>query len=174
VRKLVLALLLLTSGCSWFSVPAVPAPRDSAPPVPITGALFFAEMEDLLIAEKYQKQFNFYDMKTLWVRAIVPGMPRTAFVHVSFYTPKGDLFYEQHEAVTTDRSMMQMMSPTMNHLVDAIQAKPLPGGLAIDVPVAITGTIFSRFFEAGTWEVRAVLDAYPETLAAPLEAVLAR
>jgi hypothetical protein len=109
------------------------------------------------------KQFRFRDLRDLWVRVQLPSIPQVAVEHLSFVNPAGEKFYEELVPFSLDPTVktiplvqMGMNSP---HDTQVFAAQPIPGGVALDHPVPIGGTIFERYPGVGSWQLEARIDS---------------
>jgi hypothetical protein len=100
-------------------------------------------------------RFNFARLRDLWVRVNLAGMPHLVQLNLSLTGPQGTLVYEASVPFSLDPRMTTMDSPGAGHRVTVFQAKPLRGGLALDYALPVSGSVVTRYLNAGTWKLMA-------------------
>jgi hypothetical protein len=124
----------------------------------------------------FSTNFDFTDLRDLWVRVVVPGMPRMGMVTLVLIGPSMVRAYERNLMFTVDPGMTEMQMPGMDHPIQVFQAKPIKGGVAIDVPVPIAGSIISRYptTNTGSWVAEVKIEGVPNTFVQGFEVTMGR
>jgi len=143
-------LLAALAGCTVGEAPPSLLPS----PVPFEPALVLASEPELLDLSP-SRHFNFATLRDLWVRITVPDMGHVVTVWLAFTSPTGSLFYETTLRFSPDPSMQEMDMPGMPTPITVRTGKPIPGGWALEYPIAVSGTVFTRNPTPGGWMVQA-------------------
>jgi hypothetical protein len=104
--------------------------------------------------------FNFSELRELWVRVKVNGINDTSVVHFTLVTPNGSTFYEAYIAYSPDPATKSVYVPKAPHEITVYQAKAMGTGHAIDYVVPIVGTASSRYPVAGTWHLQVEIQGH--------------
>ncbi len=105
--------------------------------------------------------FQFLQLKDLWIRIIVPGMS-TGLLELTFINPKGEVYYEHSFMFSTDPNMKQMNMNDAPHPIDVATAKPVQGGYALDVAIPVSGSVMTRVptVSEGDWILEAKVPGF--------------
>jgi hypothetical protein len=170
-KTLMLCLLCCTIAGSQSSWPApgtsTAARRPENPGRPFAEGIELAATDAGLEQGQVATKFNFVGLRDLWVRVKVHGVRRFTRVTLSFVDPSGNVFFEDYLTFSPDAD--QAPGPPPGTVVHP--AKKLAGGFALDHPIAIDGTNFTRFPQPGMWQVRARIGDARRTFTSPLEVV---
>lgn len=140
-----------------------PAQAENANGAPFREGVELAPSEDQLNRGIGGNNFDFASVGSLWVRVKLHGMPGVAGVRLNFISPQGATFFETTLHFTPDATAQQMPGAP-----SVYNARQLNGGYALDYPVPIAGSIFTRFPKPGNWTVEAIVDSPSLTLSAPM------
>jgi hypothetical protein len=154
---------LLAGGCNGGNV----AQPDATPtPQPLTPGLSLSSSEGGLEAGVVGHQFNFGQLRDLWVRATMPSIGPVATEHLTFLNPLGELMFETTRAFSLDPAMQEMPMPGKSSPMTVFRAKPIAGGYAIDVGLPVWGTTFTRYptTAVGDWQIKAEIDGVNQPL----------
>jgi hypothetical protein len=110
------------------------------------------------------RRFNFAFVRDLWVRVTVPRVLRVSVLELSFRAPDGQIFYQDRFPFTIDDRVRMAMVPGAASPTPAHPAHPIPGGYALDRPVAIAGSVFEKYPQRGLWRIEATVEGYPGTI----------
>jgi hypothetical protein len=158
MRHTIALLALFAAGCTDGS----PAPGNPPPPQPVAPALLLSSSRPGFEAGLTSRQFRFVELRDLWVRAQLPSIPQVAVEHLSFVNPAGEMFYEELVPFSLDPTVktvaLAQMGMNSPHDTQVFAAQTIPGGVALDHPVAIGGTIFERYPARGSWQLEARID----------------
>jgi hypothetical protein len=166
-----LSMLVLVAGCraGGGGGGGTVGPAPAVPP-PIGSAIYVSDSLADLQAGNFVTALNIYDLPEMGVRVIMPSIPSPTILHLEFYSPGGTLIYSDSSAWSLDASntTMPMTNPPMN-----VQLATTSGGLTqMDRGIPVTGTSFSRYFQAGDWKVQATLDGVQGIISTPLSMTL--
>ena len=151
MRRLRLLILLLL-------LPVFAEGRAAAPPgpaVPFAPTILFASSQAELDTGSLVTEANFARQRDLWIRVMVSRMPPTTLLGLSFITPDGQPFYETNRFFSRLPQVASTRVPGGQRPAVVYQARKLPGGYALDLPIAIAGSVFLRYPAPGTWTVQA-------------------
>jgi hypothetical protein len=140
---LVLAFSISTAiGCSSNS----PAPPGT-----------FPEGIDLSITQggAASTQFDFAQLRELWVRVRVAQLSGTTVLKLSVTSPAGEPMYESQVAYSADPSVQTMNATGAPHPVSVFPAQAMGSGYVLEYLVPIAGSALSRFPARGRWQVSA-------------------
>jgi hypothetical protein len=181
LRRLAAACLTIAlTGCNG-SVPSMGGsppgggpPGGGSTPTPLTPALQFSMTEGGLDHGFVSTRFTLSALRDLWVRALVPSINATAQLDIMFFNPRTELINETHVAYSSDPTVTQMPMPGMDHPLTLFPAKPVPGGWALDYPVPVAGTAFTRLavVNEGTWTVEAKVNSLGSPITTTFEMVI--
>jgi len=160
-RLVILALLL----------PAFAAGRSEARPAPAARQvqeIQFASSEADLETGSLLTEANFAQLRDLWIRVVVSKMPPKALLTVAFLTPAGEPFYETNRFYSRLPQVTSTVAPKTGGPAVVYSARKLPAGYALDLPVAIAGSVFLRYPAPGTWSVRVKVGESGEILSKTL------
>jgi hypothetical protein len=165
-RRLSLLAALALIGCSGAGPTPEPQPQPQPQPQPLQPAIALSAAPSGFDVGLVGTSFDFMNLRDLWVRITVPGMPRVAHVHLTLTNPLGARFYETNLMYSADPTMQSMPMPSVDHPVTVFAASTLPGGFAIDVPVPVAGTVLTRYpmVNSGTWTAEADVDGLASSL----------
>lgn len=159
-RILVLAAALLAGAAA-----AAPPASHSTP---FREGIEFASSEAAL-EDATGTQFDFLELRDLWVRVKVRQPSRLVTVTLTFTSPSGTAFYETTLLYATDP---RVRTGRINGApASALPAKRIPSGFALDYPVPIAGSVFQRFSKPGSWKVQAQVGSADPPLSAPLDVI---
>jgi len=151
MRRLRLLILLLLLPV--FAEGRAAAP--SAPAAPLVQAIQFASSQSELDTGPLLNEANFARQRDLWIRVTVSRMPPTTLLGLTFITPEGQPFYETNRFFSR---LPQVASTVVRggQRPDVVyRARKVPEGYALDLPIAIAGSVFLRYPAPGTWTVQA-------------------
>jgi len=151
-RLRLLALLWLLPA---FAEGAAAAP--SAHAVPSVPDIQFASSQPELDTGPLLAEANFAHQRDLWVRVRVAKMPPTTLLGLTFLTPDGQPFYETNRYFSRLPEVASTIVPGGFRPEVVYRARKLPGGYALDLPIAIAGSVFLRYPAPGTWTVQATI-----------------
>jgi hypothetical protein len=159
------ALVVAGGGCQ---ASVAGGPPDLAPA--FRSGIVFSASEAGLESGTLGDAFDFYLLRDLWVRVTLPGMPRVGALTLIFLNPRGNVFHVDGPRFSLEPMMKEIEVPGVEHKLPVFAAKLVPGGYALDYPVAIGGTSFQRFpLREGIWEVRAMMEGVPGVLTTTLK-----
>lgn len=161
-RLLILAVLLPT----FAEVRAAARP---APAIPFVQEIQLAASQADLEAGPLLTEANFASLRDLWIRVMISKMPPTTLLKLSFVTPAGKPFYETSRFFSRLPQVTSTVVPGDGRPAVVYSARKLPGGYALDLPVAIAGSVFLRYPTPGTWSVQVRVGDSGETLSKTLE-----
>src|SRR5262245_15022181 len=122
--KYILATCLL-AACS-HNVTDPPNQVDPpVPPVPLKAGITMSATQLLLDNGITSKDFNFAQLRELWVRVTVPKVSEMPMMRLAFTNPKGELIYETTSPFTTKSDVTSMPMPGLDHAISVRQVKPL-------------------------------------------------
>ncbi len=137
--------------------------------VPLREGIVFASSEAALDHGLADTQFDFLELRDLWVRVKVRRLSPLVTLKLTFTSPGGTPFYETTLLYTTDPNVRR---GTLNGApASALQTKHTPGGFALDYPVPIAGTVFQRYPKPGSWLVQAQIESTQTSLSTPLDVI---
>jgi hypothetical protein len=151
MRRLRLLILLLLLPA--FAEGRAAAP--SGPAVPFAPTILFASSQAELDTGSLVTEANFARQRDLWIRVMVSRMPPTTLLGLSFITPDGQPFYETNRFFSRLPQVASTRVTGGQRPAVVYQARKLPGGYALDLPIAIAGSVFLRYPAPGTWTVQA-------------------
>ena len=166
---LIVALASALAGCNSPGAP----PAETPPPV-VEGELVLAPTANALAAGLVGKQFDMSELRELWVRVKVPQLAHVTTVKFVFIDPMGQPFYEDNMAFSVNPTMQTMDPGSGSVALNVHAATVVPGGYALDRPIAIAGSIFQRTPRYGSWVVEATVGGLSTKLTAPLEFISPR
>jgi len=181
-KSLMLWLLCWTiAGCQNSSLEAGtsdPPGRPEKLPRPFAEGIELSTTELGLEQGLVATKFNFAQTRDLWVRVKLAGMGRFTRLTLSFIDPSGNVFFEDYLMFSPDANQAQTINMDKEQSpvnpTTVFPAKKLVGGLALDHPIAIDGTNFTRYPQPGTWQVRARIGDSPRTFTSQFEVVFKR
>jgi hypothetical protein len=133
------------------------AAAPSAHAVPSVPAIQFASSQPELDTGPFLAEANFARQRDLWVRVMVAKMPPTTLLGLTFLTPDGQPFYETNRYFSRLPEVASTVVPGGQRPAVVYRARKLPGGYALDLPIAIAGSVFLRYPAPGTWTVQATV-----------------
>jgi hypothetical protein len=148
LRLLILLLLLPVFAGGRAAAPSVAA-------VPFAPTILFASSQSELDTGPLLTEANFARQRDLWIRVMVSSMPPTTQLGLSFITPEGQPFYETNRFFSRLPQVTSTRAPGGQRPAVVYRARKLPGGYALDLPIAIAGSVFLRYPAPGTWTVQA-------------------
>jgi uncharacterized protein YfaP (DUF2135 family) len=147
--RLLILLLLLPVFAEGRAAPP------SAHAAPFVQAIQFASSQSELDTGPLLTEANFARQRDLWIRVMVSRMPPTTQLDLSFITPDGQPFYETHRFFSRLPQVASTVVPGGQRPDVVYRARKLPEGYALDLPIAIAGSVFLRYPAPGTWTVQA-------------------
>ena len=151
MRRLRLLILLLLLPVFAEGRAAAPSARA----VPFAQAIQFASSQSELDTGPLLTEANFARQRDLWIRVTVSKMPPTTLLGLTFTTPAGQPFYETNRYFSRLPQVASTVVPGGQRPDVVYQARKVPGGYALDLPIAIAGSVFLRYPAPGTWTVQA-------------------
>ena len=93
----------------------------------------------------FAESVDFQELRDLYVRVFLAGMPRIGMLTLIFVNPNGEVFYVDGAHYAIEPTVPMIDSPELEHPVPVLAAKKVNGGDALDRAVAIGGTNFQRY-----------------------------
>jgi hypothetical protein len=154
--------MLWVCGLSGLAATAPPAPR-------VKPTLELAVSEAALEQGAASDDFDFSALRDLWLRVTLPKLSQTEEIDVAFLTPRGEIFYETTRYFSRLPQVAVTKVPGRDRPATVMPARKIRGGYALDLPVPVAGSVFTRYPTPGRWTVRVRLAQSAESLAAPIE-----
>ena len=168
----------MTMRTRWIAlslVAALAACKEATPVTPPTpaveGALQLAPSAEMFDHGGAATRFDLGALRELWVRVKVPRLEQTTAVKLVFIDKLGQPFYEDNAAYALQASTQGMNPGNGGVQLNVHAATVVPGGYALDRPIAIAGSVFQRHPSYGMWRVEATVTGLATKLTSPLEFV---
>ena len=123
--------------------------------VPFAPTILFASSQSELDTGPLLTEANFARQRDIWIRVMVSRMPPTTLLGLTFITPEGQPFYETNRFFSRLPQVASTVVPGGQRPDVVYQARKVPGGYALDLPIAIAGSVFLRYPSPGNWTVQA-------------------
>ena len=159
---------MLLMGCTNGDTTGGPDTKvpPTTDPTPLSPAITLSSSEGGLQTGVTAKNFNFSQLRNIWVRVTVPTLTKTTQVNLVFRNPLGEPMYETNVLYSADPQTTSMMMAGSMAPVAVSLAKHITGGYAIDVAVPVAGTVLTRYPTSGVgdWTVQAKVDGLDKAL----------
>jgi hypothetical protein len=141
----------------WLLILSLAACQNSSP-APLHEGIKLATTQSQLEQGMISTRFNFANQTDLWVRLEIVHLEGPSRMTLSLIDPSGHVFFDNDFVYAPSvATSMDIPGMAMNP-VTVFSAKPIPGGWALDQPIAIAGTMFTRYPQPGIWTVQAKLE----------------
>jgi hypothetical protein len=171
MRIVIVTLALLAAACELSPPSGEPASLALSPPADLL--LLATSREEL---DTPATAFKLFALRDLWFRVRVPSLSSkgASVVELSFTSPQGEVFYQDHFSFARvaasnlgERSTARIGDPTLprhDPPVTVHAATSKRGRFHLEHFVPIGGSVFQRYPLKGSWTLQAKVDNNPQPL----------